>query len=163
MANNAATLGCKVVLTAVFVWTGAVVAAESQLGKPFTLDRPKAIHEVLASAADNTGKTVQVKGKITEVCQMMGCWMALVDPADSTQTIRIEVEDGDIVFPKDSAGKMAVAEGILNKQELTRDETVAKARHEAEEQGRKFDPKSIQHGSTYYEIHGTGALIVEQK
>ena len=90
---------------------------------------------------------------------MMGCWMALVDPNDPTQSIRVKVQDGDIVFPKDSAGKIAVAEGILTKQELTRAQVIAKAKHEAEEQGRKFDPKQVKQVTTYYEIRGTGAVI----
>ena len=92
---------------------------------------------------------------------MMGCWMALADPVDSSRTIRIKVKDGDIVFPKDSVGKIAVAEGILTKHQLTRDQTVAKARHEAEEQGRKFNPQFIKHGATYYEIQSTGAVITD--
>jgi hypothetical protein len=140
----------------------SLAGAGSQLGKPFTLDQPRAIHEILANAADFSGKTVQIKGKITAVCQAMGCWMALVDPTDSTQTIRIDVEGTDIAFPKDSAGKVAIAEGILAKQELTRDQIVARAKHEADEQGRKFDPKSVQRGATFYEIRGTGAVIADR-
>jgi len=139
--------------------TSASVWAESKLGKPLKLSQPSAIHEILATPADFAGKTVQVKGKITEVCQAMGCWMALVDPTDSSKTIRINVEDGEIVFPKDSAGKTAIAEGVLTKQELTREQVIAKAKHEAEEQGRKFDAKQVKQGASYYEIRGTGAVI----
>ena len=139
----------------------SAVWADSRLGQPLSLDHASTIPQVLQSAADLTGKIVQVKGKITEVCQMMGCWMALADPSDSTKTIRIQVKDGDIVFPKDSAGKIATAEGVLTKQELTRDQVIAKAKHEAEEQGRKFDPKKVKQGATYYEIQGTGAVITE--
>ena len=139
----------------------SAVWAESKLGKALTLDHPSTIPQILQNASDHTGKTVQVKGKITEVCQMMGCWMALSDPADSTKMIRVQVKDGDIVFPKDSAGKMAIAEGILTKQELTRDQVIAKAKHEAEEQGRKFDPKKIKQGTVYFEIQGTGAIITD--
>lgn len=135
------------------------VWADSKLGKPLTLDQPIAIRQVLQSPADYVGKTVQVKGKVTDVCQMMGCWMALVDPTDSTKSIRVQVKDGDIVFPKDSAGKIAIAEGTLTKQDLTRDQVIAKAKHEAEEQGRKFDPKRVKQGTTYYEIQGSGAVI----
>ena len=43
--------------------------------------------------------------------------------------------------------------------ELTREEAVAQARHEAEEQGRKFDSKSIKKGFTMYMIEGSGAII----
>ena len=142
--------------------TSAVAWAESKLGKPLTLNQSSAVHEILENPTDFLGKTVQVKGKITEVCRMMGCWMVIAEPTDSTKTIRIEVEDGDIVFPKDSAGKMAIAEGTLNKQELTRDQVIAKAKHEAEEQGRKLDPKQVKQGATYYEIRGSGAIIADR-
>ena len=106
------------------------------------------------------GKTIQVKGKITEVCQMMGCWMNLADP-ETGKLLKIKVNDGDIVFPKDSIGKLAIAEGKLVKIELTREQAVEKAKHEAEEQGRKFNPASVKSGATIYQIQGTGALILE--
>ena len=34
-------------------------------------------------------------------------------------------------------------------------------KHEAEEQGRKFNAGSVKSGSTIYQIQGTGALILE--
>ena len=104
------------------------------------------------------GKTVQVKGKVTEVCQMMGCWMSL---NDGEKSIRIKVNDGDIVVPKDSIGKTAIAEGLLTRIDLTKDQAVARARHEAEEQGRKFNPASVKGGMTIYQINGTGAVLLD--
>ena len=133
--------------------------AAAKLGKPLTIDQPSSIEAILKNSETLAGKTVQVQGRITEVCQMMGCWMALVDPSDSTKSIRIKVKDGDIEFPKDAAGKLAIAEGVLTRQELTREQVATKAKHEAEERGRKFDPKKIKGGATYYEIQGTGAVI----
>ena len=77
-------------------------------------------------------------------------------------TLRIKVDDGVIVFPKDSVGKMAIAEGKLEKQEMTRDQAVAAAKEEAEETGRKFNPASIKSGKTVYELAGTGAVIFDK-
>ena len=88
----------------------------------------------------------------------MGCWMTIVDPVGE-RTIRVKVNDGDIVFPKSAVGKLAIVEGKLTRLELTREQATAQARHEAEEQGRKFDPKSIKKGVTIYMIEGAGALI----
>jgi hypothetical protein len=84
--------------------------------------------------------------------------MQLADAA-SGKGIRIKVNDGEIVFPKDAIGKMAIAEGKLSKMELTKDQATAEAKHEAEEQGRKFDPKKVKGGSVTYQIDGTGAVI----
>src|SRR5271169_1533717 len=119
-----------------FTAVGLVSAAELKLGKPLAVKDPVSIATLLSHAGDYVGKTVQVKGKITEVCQMMGCWMVLSN--DDGQKVRIKVEDGDIVFPKDSAGKQAVAEGKFAKMELTREQAVAQAKDAAEEAGRKF-------------------------
>ncbi len=88
----------------------------------------------------------------------MGCWMNLVDPASNAR-VRIEVKDGEIVFPKDAVGKMAVAEGRFVKIELTREQAIERARHEAEENKKPFDPPSITGPVTIYQIQGSGAVI----
>jgi NMD protein affecting ribosome stability and mRNA decay len=134
--------------------------AEVRLGLPLSQSEPQTVSSVLRDAATLEGKVVQVKGKVTEVCQRMGCWMNLVDPA-SGESIRIKVNDGEIVFPKDAPGRMAVAEGKLKKLVLSREQAIAMARHEAEEQGRKFDPASIKTGKTIYQIQGTGAVLLD--
>ena len=133
--------------------------AETRLGRPLTLAEPTPIRTLLAKPAPFVGKLVQVKGKITEVCEMMGCWMSL---ADADQSLRIKVDDGDIVFPKTAIGRQAIAEGKLVKFDLTREQAVARARHEAEEQGRPFHPESIKTGITLYQIQGQGAVILSE-
>ncbi len=135
------------------------LSAATNLGKPLTLDKPMSIAEVSAKADSLNGKTVQVKGRITEVCQMAGCWMALVD--EEGKTIRVKVNDGDIVFPKTAVGKMAIAEGEFKKIERSKDQAIAQAKHEAEESGRKFNPASIKSGTTTFQINGVGAVILE--
>jgi hypothetical protein len=71
----------------------------------------------------------------------------------------VKVQDGDIVFPKESVGKVALAEGKLIRLILSREQAIARARHEAEEQGRKFDPSKITSGTTIYQLQGSGASI----
>src|SRR5204863_2763304 len=109
-------------------------AAEIKLGKPLTIKEPLPLATVLAKPTDYVGKTVQVKGRITEVCEMMGCWIDLTN--DDGQKLRIKVNDGEIEFPKDAAGKMAVAEGQFNKLELTREQAAALAEAEPKDKGK---------------------------
>lgn len=135
----------------------AVCVAEVKLGKPLTLKEPMSVDKLLAAPDLYVGKTVQVKGKVTEVCQMMGCWINLTD--GGSRMIRIKVNDGELVFPKDAPGKQALAEGKLSRMQLSKEQTIAAAKHEAEEQGRKFDPAAIKTGKTVYQIEGTGAVI----
>jgi hypothetical protein len=137
-----------------------VLTAGQKLGKPLTLKDTLTIAEITAAPENFVGKAVQVKGKVTEVCQNMGCWMALTDPATS-KMIKVKVKDGEIVFPKEAVGKMAVAEGKLAKISLTKDQAIAQAKHEAEEQGRTFNPDSVTGPVVNYQIQGTGAEILE--
>ena len=133
-----------------------VMAAEVRLGKPLTIKQPMAIAKLLATPDQYTGKFVQVKGTVKEVCQNMGCWMMLTDGG---KEVRIKVRDGEIVFPKDAAGKTAVAEGKFLKLELTREQAVKRAQHEAEEAGKTFDASTVTGGVTIYQIQGTGAIL----
>ena len=149
------TFACALALAA------CALAGPVKLGRPLTLASPTAVADVADHPERYVGKTVQITGRITEVCQMMGCWVQLVSPTGSKHAIRVKVTDGEIVFPKDSPGKMAIAEGKLVKLELSREQAVARAKHEAEEQGRPFRADSVKSGVTIYQLQGTGAVILE--
>jgi hypothetical protein len=134
-------------------------AAERKLGQPLVLKAQTPIKALLESPDQYVGKVVQVKGKVTEVCEMMGCWTNLVD--DDGKMIKVKVNDGEIVFPKTAVGRTAIAEGTLKKFELSKEQATARAKHEAEEQGRKFNPESVKAGTTIYQIQGTGAVLFD--
>lgn len=146
------------ILFALLAATGLLCAAEVKVGKPLSAMEPVALSTLLAHPADYIGKTVQVKGKIVEVCQMMGCWLDLTN--DDGQKVRVQVEDGVIEFPKDSSGKTVVAEGKFSKQELTLEQAKARAEEEAKDRGKKFDPALVKGPVTIYTIQGTGAVIL---
>lgn len=137
-----------------------MMAGEVKLGAPLTLKQQTAISALESKPADHLGKLVQVKGKVVEVCEKAGCWMNLVDPKTSAK-VRIKVQDGEIVFPKEAVGRMAVAEGTFTKIDLTKDQLIAQMKHEAEENNKPFDPSTITAGKTIYQIKGTGAVVIE--
>jgi len=147
-------------LVVLLVSAALVLAATVNLGKPLTLKEPMSVQTLVSAPDEYLGKTVQVKGKVVDVCQMMGCWMELVE-AGSGARVRIKVEDGVIVFPKDSVGRTAVAEGVFSKLVMTREEAIAQAQHEAEANNRKFDPSTIKGGVTIYQVQGTGATVAD--
>jgi len=130
------------VLVAFMALAAAAFAGEAKFGKPLKLKQPVAIATLLEKPGQYVGKTVQVKGKITEVCQMMGCWMMISD--DAGKAVKIKVKDGEIVFPKDSAGKTAVAEGKF-----------AKVSAAAAKEGHEDAPQPA------YQIEGSGAVILD--
>jgi hypothetical protein len=135
----------------------ACLMAEVKLGKPLTVREATPIASLAATPEQFVDKVVQAKGKVTEVCQKMGCWMMLVD--ENGKAVRIKVKDGEMVFPKDSVGKTAVAEGKFVGIQLTKEQTIAQRKHEAEENGKKFDPASVTAATVIYQISGRGALI----
>jgi len=143
-------------LVAVLCAAALMGAADTKLGKPLAAKETVAISTLLAKPADYVGKTVQVKGKITEVCQTMGCWIYVADAQGNK--LRVKVNDGEIVFPKDGAGRTVTAEGVFTKLELTREQAIELAKEEAGD-GRKFDPASIKGPVTMYQIKGTGATL----
>jgi len=140
------------------VAASVIALAAGPLGKPLALKQQTPIAELASQPQKYVGKTVQVRGKVAEVCEKMGCWMNLVDPQTNAR-VRIKVKDGEIVFPKEAVGRMATAEGKFVKIELTREQAIERAKHEAEENNKPFDPSSIAGPVTIYQIQGTGAVI----
>lgn len=145
---------------ALLLCVGMGLSAEMKLGRPLTLKQALPAGVVASAPEKYVGQTVQVKGKVVEVCQKMGCWMNLADPATG-KMIRIKVKDGEIVFPKESVGKMAIAEGKMVKIELSREQLIARMKHEAEENGKPFDPATVTSGTTIYQIAGVGAIVLD--
>ena len=70
----------------------------SEFGKPLTINQTTPIAEILREPAKFNGKRVLVEGTITEVCEMMGCWI-MIQGGDEKEALRFKVEDGVITFP----------------------------------------------------------------
>lgn len=93
---------------------GAVVQAQGgkTYGEGVTLKTAVAVATLLEQPQAHVGKAVRVDGVIGKVCQAMGCWLEIVEPA-SGRGIRVKARDGVIVFPKDAAGRKVSAQGVL--------------------------------------------------
>lgn len=102
------------------------------------------IEEILADPEVWVGKKVQIAGEVTGICSRQGCWMDISSSADAT--LRVKVDDGVIVFPQESMGRQAVAEGEVEILDMDRDKYEAWLRHVAEEEGREFDPDEVGEG-----------------
>jgi len=132
--------------------------AATKYGKPLSDAAAVKLSELMAKPDAYVGKVVKVEGLVTEVCPKRGCWINVAGDKEF-QTIRVKVEDGVIVFPLTDKGKKVVAEGTFTKMELTKEQAIERAKHEAEEKGTKFDPASITGPLTVYQIQGTGAVV----
>jgi hypothetical protein len=146
---------------AAWLAVATVSAADKKVyGEGVTEGEVTSAAAVLANPEAYEGRVVRVRGVVVDVCRKMGCWIE-VESVEGGR-IQVKVEDGVIVFPETVVGKGALAEGIVEIRDLTRERYVEWLEHVAEEQGRPFDPDSA--GDPPYRIVrlcGLGAEIEE--
>lgn len=141
--------------------TSALQADTKTYGSGVKEAETTSVAKIMANPDAYVGKTVRIEGKVVDVCPMKGCWMELEDK-DGKSHLKVKVDDGVIVFPVDSKGKSAVAEGIVEAIPMDRERYVAWLEHLAEERGEKFDASSVGEGPfRIVQIRGTGARIEE--
>lgn len=150
----------SILLFTFFVLTVAVSAqsGENKVGSDITLTEKTKISEILADPESYLDKVVLVEGEVLDVCPKMGCWMELKSETEG-EKIKVKVKDGEIVFPMEAKGQMALVEGKVYKIELTQEEAIEYFEHISEESGKEFDSTSVSGPMTLYQIKGLGAEI----
>jgi len=100
------------------------------------------INYLLEYPEEYLDKNILVKGKISEVCPMRGCWLEIEDTINH-EKIRVKVTDGEIVFPFSAKGKSLIAEGKFSKLILTEQKAKNWKAHLMLERGIKIDTSEI--------------------
>lgn len=90
---------------------------------------PISVNDVERKISDNKYEG-QIKGRVVEVCQAMGCWAKL--QREDGSTVMIKVKDHEFAMPKDIVGKTIVADGKAEIKETS----VAMLKHYAEDAGK---------------------------
>lgn len=99
--------------TLLFLLLAAGPAQAATYGAPMPAGESLPVERVLADASRYAGQVVKLEGRITQVCQKKGCWVAL--DADGTP---IRVKTGHAFFvPKDASGR-ATVRGTLQAVDL---------------------------------------------
>lgn len=109
-------------------------------GAGLTLHDTTPLSEVVAHPERFEGKPVLVRGRITDVCQMKGCWTVITD---DTVSVRVRFHDYGFFLPKNATRRDAIVEGLV-KTEMLSEKT---ARHYANESASKDDEPSRIHGA----------------
>ena len=151
----------KLMIAAVMVMGVAAVtmaAQEKKFGAALTLTEVTKVSDIYANPEKFSGKRVQVQGPIVDVCESMGCWLALGSDKEF-ESIRFKVEDGVIVFPMSIKGKNAKVEGIISVEMLTVAQQIAQGEEHAREKKPTFDPKTITGPKVGIQIKGEGAIV----
>jgi hypothetical protein len=132
-------------LTLIVLAAGAAAAAagcstSQRFGAPQSVSG-KALPLEQALTPANVGKTIAIRGQVTEVCQMKGCWMVLTD---GKLSVRTTFKDYGFFVPKDLAGARVVAEGTLKRETVPEE----MRRHFAEDAGQSPSEIASIHGSS---------------
>jgi hypothetical protein len=86
---------------------------------PAPLPAAVSIDAAAADVATHSGKLAAFSGRITEVCQKMGCWLVLA--GENGQLARVSMHDHAFGIPKDSSGP-AIVYGTLSEAALSESE-----------------------------------------
>jgi hypothetical protein len=127
-------------------------------GMGLSLEEFTKISDILARPDEFEGKRVKIKGEAIGVCEKRGCWIELKGD-QPFQSIRIKVEDGEIVFPMSSKGREVVAEGVLQKLVFPVEKHREILASRAKAKGEAFDPASVTEELVVWQIKGLGAQI----
>jgi hypothetical protein len=94
---------------------GAVYGARLAENPP----TPVSIGDASANPSAHTDKPGAYSGRITEVCQKMGCWLVLA--GDDGELARVNMHDHAFGVPKDANGE-AIVYGTLSEKQLSAEE-----------------------------------------
>ena len=133
-----------------------------KFGAGVTLATSVPVSELMANPDKWVGQRVRIEGEVEDVCRMRGCWFQVKSDKPG-QTIKFKVTDGLMTFPVSAVGKHAIAEGQVRKMPLDLEQTRKVLEHEALEQGKPFDPSTVQEPMTLVRLDGLGAVIQDAK
>ena len=119
-------------------------------GEQLSDARTVRISEILSHPDRYVDRKVKIAGLVDDVAR------------GSEETLRFKVEDDVIVFPVAARGRDVVAEGVLRKHELSREQAVREMRHMAEERDEAFDEASVTGPMVIYQIEGAGAEVNDE-
>jgi hypothetical protein len=137
-------------------------ANDKTFGKGVTVTDVTSIDQLLENPSAYKGKTIRVEGMVTDVCPKRGCWFELAGSKPGVK-LKFKVTDGEMVFPVESKGMFAVAQGEVAVRDLTLEETKQVAEYEAKEYGKPYDPASITKPKQSVRIDGTGAIFRDKR
>ncbi len=81
-----------------------------KLGAPIGAGQRVPLVSIAKDTAKYANASVTTEGKVTAVCQAMGCWMEIVDAAGEAH---VRMSGHKFFIPKTAAGRRAVVQGTV--------------------------------------------------
>lgn len=92
----------------------STAVASKKFGAAITEQTSTPLTALVKEPGKFSAQTVRTEGKVSAVCQEMGCWMEISDPAGQAH---IKMAGHSFFIPKDASGHRAVVQGkVLNPQ-----------------------------------------------
>jgi hypothetical protein len=133
--------------------------AEEKYGKKFDASKATDVPGfVTAMQGKDKIDNVVVRGTITEVCQVAGCWVKLKNNLGDDLFVKFREVDGnhELVLPKDYAGKTVVVYGKGSMKTIS----VEQRRHYAEDAGAtEAEAAKITEPTQQLRIDATGVIV----
>lgn len=135
--------------------TEEVAADSSKFGEPVDETAAMTLSKLEQEMVQKDSITnITVTAKVTEVCQMKGCWMTL--EKDNGDQMRVTFKDYALFMPKDIAGKEVVIRG----KAFTDTVSVDVLKHYAEDAGKTEEEiESITQPEVAMAFEADGVLI----
>jgi hypothetical protein len=86
----------------------AAAAGRMKLGAPIGASPKISLANIAKDAPKYAKGTVTTEGKVTAVCQAMGCWMEIADTASEAH---VRMSGHSFFIPKTASGRRAVVQG----------------------------------------------------
>ncbi len=149
----------KIVLMLLFVSSFSFAKESKKYGKEITLTEKTQISKILENPEAFVGKKVLVEGTVVGVCAKRGCWISLAGDKEY-ESIKVKVNDGEIVFPMEAKGKKALVEGEVYSFVLDGEGCGGDCSKEEHKKGdKKEECKHEKKQKKVYQIKGLGAVI----
>ena len=116
------------------------------------------IGQLMKNPHEYVDKLVKVVGLVNDVCPMKGCWIEVIENQGNDR-IRFKVQDDVVVFPVEAVGQEIIAEGILRRYEMSKEQATHWLAHLAKEKNEAFDASTVTGPMDFYQIEGKGAKI----
>jgi len=88
----------------------ATVSASLKLGAPIRSSTVVPLTSIAKDTQKYAKTTVKTEGRVSAVCQAMGCWMEIVD---TNSEAHIRMSGHSFFIPKTAAGRRAFVEGTV--------------------------------------------------
>ncbi|HVY47072.1 MAG TPA: DUF4920 domain-containing protein [Minicystis sp.] len=88
--------------------TRVVALDKTKFGAPITETTSTPLDDLMKSPGTFAAKTVRTEGRVSAVCQHMGCWMEIADDAGKAH---VKMAGHKFFVPRSAAGHHAVIQG----------------------------------------------------